>query len=189
MLPMTRHKALHTGLASPSPLDRLINALLHAFAMLVSHAAKLCSMRLTRCPAECHSDATPEVLPRTESGKLKKTTQAAASSHIDRPSKAREALMVSSVATATRPSNHEGGLIALSASHSRASEARPENLWAARGSPTSALAASRILGSLRSGPQGRFGPVDQIERRRPGQGPRMTRRWVCWDNHQARLAL
>jgi hypothetical protein len=99
-------------------------------------------------------------------------------------SEAKEALMVSSTRS-VRPSNHVGGLIALSASHSRASEARPENLWATRGSPTSALAASRILGSLRSGPQGRFGPVDQIERRRPGSSPRMTRGWVCWGPTQA----
>ena len=85
MLAMTRHKALHTGLVSPSPLDRWINALLHAFAMLVSHVAHLCSMRLIRPPAECHSDATPEALPCTESGKLKEPEQAAPDSHTDPP--------------------------------------------------------------------------------------------------------
>jgi hypothetical protein len=79
MLPMTRHKALHTGLVSPSPLDRWINALLRGFAMLVSFVVSICSMRLTCCPAECHSDAALEALPCKESGKLKETTQAAAS--------------------------------------------------------------------------------------------------------------
>ena len=129
---MTRHKALHTGLVSPSPLDLLINALLHAFAMLVSHVAHLCSMRLIRHSAECHSDATLEVLPCTESGKLKETTQAAASNHTRRGSAsssnavatapegaiAREALMVSR-SRSDRPSNHEGVLRAPSTSHPR----------------------------------------------------------------------
>jgi hypothetical protein len=79
---MTRHKALHTGLVSPSPLDRWIIAMLRAFAMLMSHAARLCSMRLIRPPAECHSDATPEALPCKESGKLKETRRVAASSQL-----------------------------------------------------------------------------------------------------------
>jgi hypothetical protein len=74
---MTRHKALHTGLVSPSPLDRWINALLRGFAMLVSFTASICSMRLIRHAPECHSAATPEALPCTKSGKLKETTQAA----------------------------------------------------------------------------------------------------------------
>src|SRR6188474_2300492 len=104
---MTRHKATHTGLGTPSPLDRWINALLRGLAMLVSHAAHLCSMRLIRHAPECHSEATPEALPCRKSGKLKETTQAAACSYTrragvasiasamaHRSSKAREALMV-----------------------------------------------------------------------------------------------
>jgi hypothetical protein len=83
---MTRHKALHTGLRTPSPPDRWINVLLCGLAMLMSHAAHLCSMRLIRPPAECHSDATPEVLPCEESGKLKEPTRAAGSSHTPRES-------------------------------------------------------------------------------------------------------
>src|SRR6185436_11684164 len=87
MLPMTRHKATQTGLGTPSPLDRWINAMLRVFAMLVSHAASIfCSMRLIRHAPECHSAATPEALPCKESGKLKETTQAAASSHTRRAS-------------------------------------------------------------------------------------------------------
>ena len=114
---MTRHKATHTGLGTPSPLDRWINAMLRGLAMLVSHAAHLCSMRLIRHAPECHSEATPEVLPCRKSGKLKETTQAAACSYTrragvtfiasamaHRSSKAREALMVSRPRSG-RPSN------------------------------------------------------------------------------------
>jgi hypothetical protein len=86
MPPMTRHNATQTGLGTPSPLDRWINALLRGFAMLVSHAARLCSMRLIRLSVECHNDATPEALPCGESGKLKETKRAAGSSHIRRES-------------------------------------------------------------------------------------------------------
>ena len=81
MLPMTRHKALHTGLVSPSPLDRWINAMLRVFAMLVSHVRSICPMRQTRPLAECHSETARKALPRKESGKLKETTQAATRSH------------------------------------------------------------------------------------------------------------
>jgi len=154
---MTRHKALHTGLVSPSPLDRLINALLRSFAMLVSHVAHLCSMRLIRPVPECHSETTHEVLPCGESGKLKETIQAAANSQPP------EALMVSSTRS-VRPSNHEGGLTAPSPSHSRA---RPENLWAPNtGGASQGDACTRrpkILGS----------------------SPRMTRGWARAEIHQA----
>jgi hypothetical protein len=112
MLPMTRHKAAQTGLGTPSPLDRWINALLRVFAMLMSHAARFCSMRLIRHAPECHSAATPEVLPRKESGKLKETRQAAGSSHASTSFNAQEALMVSSERS-SRPSNHQGELTAL----------------------------------------------------------------------------
>src|SRR6185436_2142358 len=105
MLPMTRHKATQTGLGTPSPLDHWINAMLRVFAMLVSHAAHLCSMRLIRISAECHSDATPEALPCTKSGKLKEPEQAAPDSHTDHPSNAQEAPMVSSERSSS-PSNH-----------------------------------------------------------------------------------
>src|ERR1041384_4232697 len=93
LLPMTRHKAPHTGLVSPSPLDLLINALLRSFAMLMSHAASIFRpMRLIRQSAECHSETTPEALPRRASGKLKETNHAAASSHASSSSSATPAL-------------------------------------------------------------------------------------------------
>ena len=138
---MTRHKATQTGLGTPSPLDRWINAMLRVFAMLVSHAARLCSMRLIRLSAECHSDATPEVLPCKESGKLKETTKAAGSGRDLRASasssfvvaatdnnnnNSKAGLMVSR-SRSDRPSNPSrsegrgarGGLAALSTSHLR----------------------------------------------------------------------
>jgi hypothetical protein len=97
---MTRHKALHTGLVSPSPLDLWINALLHAFAMLMSCVRSICSMRQTRSLAECHSDATLKALPGKESGKLKETLQAAASGHASSSSNAAEGLMLRAIALA-----------------------------------------------------------------------------------------
>ena len=175
---MTRHKALHIGLVSPSPLDRLINALLHAFAMLVSHAAHLCSMRLIRPSAECHSDATPEVLPCKESGKLKETTQAAARSPsaasassaiapamADRSSTAREGLMLRTIARAIVDSKHEAELTNLSTSHPRAC---PEDLGSRCGGtrPNPHDLPTEILGM-------RFAY------------PRMTRCWVCGEQPTA----
>ncbi|HEV7692793.1 MAG TPA: hypothetical protein VGO52_18290, partial [Hyphomonadaceae bacterium] len=53
---MTRHKALHTGLVTPSPLDHWINALLHAFAMLVSFVARRFASRHQISAAECDGD-------------------------------------------------------------------------------------------------------------------------------------
>src|SRR4026207_615127 len=101
---MTRHKAPQPGLGPPSPLDRWINALLRGLAMLMSHAAHLCSMRLIRLSAECHSDATPEALPCTESGKLKEPQPAVGSTHADYSSNASEGRMLSSTRS-VRPSN------------------------------------------------------------------------------------
>ena len=155
--------------------------MLRVFAMLVSHVARRFASRNQIPAAECDGDCDPMreanvVLDRNQEQKSAAASSATACisassptapAVADKSSIGREALMVSSVAIATRPSNHEGGLTALSTSHSRASEARHENLWATRGSLASALAASKILGS----------------------SPRMTRRWVCWENHQACLVL
>jgi hypothetical protein len=49
---MTRHKATQTGLATPSPLDHWINAMLRGLAMLVSHVARrLAPKRKTQAEA------------------------------------------------------------------------------------------------------------------------------------------
>ena len=64
---MTRHKHTHTGLVTPSPLDRWIDAMLQLFAMLVSSVASTLQMTRRRLAAECHSDVTPAGLPRETS--------------------------------------------------------------------------------------------------------------------------
>jgi hypothetical protein len=166
---MTRHKALHTGLVSPSPLDRWINALLHAFAMLVSFAASICSMRLSRCPAECHSDATLEALPCTKSGKLKETPLAAASSRASTSSNAEEALMVSSTRS-VRPSN-------LSRSEGRVARGESTVLSTSHPRPCAEDLGSRRGGTLTI-------PHD-LPTEILGTSPRMTRCLFRWETAQA----
>jgi hypothetical protein len=172
ILPMTRHKATQTGLGNPSPPDHWINALLRGLAMLVSHVAKRFASPNQTSAAECDGDCEPVREASFVLDQHQEPTLAAASSQTI------QALMVSSTRS-SRPSNHEGGLTAPSTSHSRASEARPENLWATPTNAAPALAAQRFSGHFEAARKGRFGPVDQIEGRRPGQGPRMTRGWVC----------
>jgi len=41
---MTRHKHAHTGLVTPSPIDRWIDATLRMLAMLVLHVAATLQM-------------------------------------------------------------------------------------------------------------------------------------------------
>jgi hypothetical protein len=165
MLLMTRHKATQPGLGTPSPLDRWINAMLRGLAMLVSHVAHLCSMRLIRPPAECHSDATPEALPCTESGKLKETTPAAGSSNASQSSNAREGLILRTRSATAElvDSKDEAGLTALSTSHPRP--------------------CAEDLGSRGGGtrPDPHDLPTETL-----GSSPRMTRGWIRWENTQAR---
>jgi hypothetical protein len=68
----------------------LLAALLRLAAMLVGNAANFLRMRLSRLSGECHTDATPQTLPKAKTGKLEKPTTAAPLS----PSN--EGLMVSS---------------------------------------------------------------------------------------------
>src|SRR5690349_4310091 len=134
---MTRHKAAHTGLGTPSPLDRWINALLRVFAMLVSHVARRFASRNQTPAAECDGSCEPVreanfVLDPHQEPKL-----AAASGQLI------EALILRTIAQAIVDSKHEGGLRTLSArakpttlptSHPRAS---PEDLgWPRGGTPT-----------------------------------------------------
>ena len=142
---MTRHKALHTGLVSPSPLDRWINAMLRGLAMLMSNAVRLCSMRLIRPAPECHSEATPEALPCEESGKFKETPQAATDSPTPRTSASSSTALA---ASDNNNNNNKAGLMLRTI-------------------------APAIVDS-KHGEQGRrparFGPVDQIEEPTPRQG-------------------
>ena len=77
MLGMTRHKHTHTGLVTPSPLDRWIDAMLQLFAMLVSSVASTLQMTRRRLAAECHSDVTPAGLPRETTDTHQETEPAA----------------------------------------------------------------------------------------------------------------
>ena len=69
---MTRHKHTHTGLVTPSPLDRWIDAMLRVLAMLVSSVRSTLQMT-RRLAAECHSDVTPAGLPRETSDIFRET--------------------------------------------------------------------------------------------------------------------
>jgi len=157
MPPMTRHKATHTGLGTPSPLDRWINALLRAFAMLVSHVARHIASRNQISAAECDGDC--DRLPEASFvlDQHQDPTPAAESSQPP------AALMVSSVAIATRPSNHEGVLRDLSTSHPRPCA---EDLGSSSGGT---LANPHDL------------PTEIL-----GSSPRMTRGGVCVEATQAR---
>ena len=158
ILPMTRHKATHTGLGTPSPLDRWINALLRSFAMLVSHVARRFASRHPISAAECDGDCDPMREANVVLDLHQEPKPAAASGQPI------EALMVSSERS-SRPSNHEGVLRALSTSHPRA---RPEDLGShSAGTP----------------PKPHDLPTEIL-----GSRPRMTRGWVCAQEGKARLA-
>jgi hypothetical protein len=185
---MTRHKALHTGLVSPSPLDLWINALLRGLAMLVSFVRSICSMRQTRSLAECHSDATLKALPCKESGKLKDPTQAAASSHASSSSNAEEGLILRTIAlaildstclaeAARRRRKHEAGLTSLPTGHPRAC---PEDPGSHSGGTLTGPhdPTTEIPGMRGACPRAGLRPA-------LGAYPRMTRCWVCAEIIQA----
>src|SRR5690242_18134879 len=78
---MTRHKAAHTGLGTPSPLDRWINALLHSLAMLVSHVARRFASRNQISAAECDGGCDRLREASAVLGQHQETQPAAPSSH------------------------------------------------------------------------------------------------------------
>src|SRR6185436_2464106 len=104
---MTRHKATHTGLVSPSPLDRWINAMLRGLAMLASHVARGLSSRCQKPNLECDGDQASAREANLVLDQFQAPTPAAASSQPI------EALMASSERSSP-PSNHEGVLPNLS---------------------------------------------------------------------------
>ena len=160
--PMTRHKATQTGLGTPSPLDRWINAMLRSLAMLVSHVARRFASRHPISAAECDGDCEPVREAKIVLDQHQEPQTAAA---ISQPL---EALMVSSERS-SRPSNHEGVLRALSTSHPRPCA---EDLGSSGGGtlPNSHNLPTEILGM-------RFAY------------PRMTRDWVCAESSKARPPL
>ena len=103
---MTRHKHTHTGLVTPSPLDRWIDATLRLFAMLVLNVAATLRMIPRRGPV-IGTQAMPMALPR-ETHDTFKEPQAVQQ---DSPSISAHAEQRSSAA---RPSKHARGLTDMS---------------------------------------------------------------------------
>jgi len=153
--PMTRHKATHTGLGTPSPLDRWINAMLRGLAMLVSHVARRFASGHPSLVAECDGDCESM---REANVVLDQPQEPELAGAGGQPL---EALMVSSERS-SRPSNHEGVLRAPSTSHPRA---RPEDLGShSAGTP----------------PKPRDLPTGIL-----GTSPSMTRGWLRWETTRA----
>ena len=74
---MTRHKHAHTGLVTPSPLDRWIDATLRAFAMLVHYVVS--TLQMIRRPDRVNATrATPADLPRAKTDIQQQETHEAA---------------------------------------------------------------------------------------------------------------
>ncbi len=101
-MPMTRYKHAQTGLVTPSPLDRWIDATLCVFAMLVHYVASTFQM-IRRREAVNATQPTPTVLPRAKTDTQQQETKAAAQ-HRSPP-----ALILSSTQS-VRPSKDEGVL-------------------------------------------------------------------------------
>ncbi len=76
---MTRHKYAHTGLGTPSPLDRWIDAMLRVFAMLVQSVASTFQMRARRLPV-IGTRTMPDALPRVTSDTQQQEPQTVAAS-------------------------------------------------------------------------------------------------------------
>jgi len=78
-LPMTRYKHAQTGLVTPSPLDRWIDATLCVFAMLVHYVASTFQM-IRRREAVNATQPTPTVLPRAKTDTQQQEPQSVAAS-------------------------------------------------------------------------------------------------------------
>ena len=97
---MTRHKHTHTGLVTPSPLDRWIDATLRLFAMLVQTVVSTVQM-FARRPDVNATRQMPVALPGMKTDTSKEPHAV--------PQDSRQALMLSSTRS-VRPSKHEGVL-------------------------------------------------------------------------------
>ena len=111
---MTRHRHAQTGLVTPSPLDRWIDATLRVFAMLVLNVASTFQMEQLRPKRDWHTPYDEAALPRVKTDTHKEQHAAQHRSQV--------ALMVSSTQS-VRPSNHERVLTAPSPSVSLAPQA------------------------------------------------------------------
>ena len=102
---MTRHKHTHTGLVTPSPLDRWIDATLRLFAMLVSSVAATLQM-ICRRGTVIGTQAMSTVLPR-EMHDTSKETHAV-------PQDSSPIALILSSTQSVRPSKDEGVLTSFS---------------------------------------------------------------------------
>ena len=143
---MTRHKHTHTGLVTPSPLDRWIDAMLRAFAMLVQNVVSTFQMNRLRPKRDWHTHEDEAALPRMKTDTLKE--QAAAQHRSSLKSAHGEQRSF-----AARPSNHERVLTAAShkpAQHEHPNDPAPPSLRSSR--RKSGPRASRVM-CVESGPQ------------------------------------
>src|SRR5690349_20164123 len=104
---MTQARTRANGLVTPSLPQLWLTAMLRAFVELVLNVVSSLRMGPSRLPAECHSDVPPQALPEENNDIQQQETNAAV------PQDSSIALMVSSMAKAMRPSNHEGVLANL----------------------------------------------------------------------------
>jgi hypothetical protein len=106
---MTRHRHAQTGLVTPSPLDRWIDATLRVFAMLVLNVASTFQMKQLRPKRDWHTPDDEAALPRMKIDNLKEQHAVPQDSFLN----SAHGEQRSSVA---RPSNHERVLTAPSPS-------------------------------------------------------------------------
>ncbi|MDP3495821.1 MAG: hypothetical protein Q8R82_22155, partial [Hyphomonadaceae bacterium] len=89
---MTRHKHAQTGLGTPSPLDRWIDAMLCVFAMLVQFVVSTFQMNRRHARVNARR-AMPAALPRVTSDTIKETSAAKHRSPIALTLRDREAIV------------------------------------------------------------------------------------------------
>ena len=105
---MTRHKHAHTGLVTPSPLDRWIDATLRVLAMLVQSVVSTFQMIRLNVTRDWHTPDDEAALPRAKTDTQQQETKPAAQH------RSPIALILSSTLR-VRPSKDEGVL--TNASH------------------------------------------------------------------------
>jgi len=116
---MTRHKHAQTGLVTPSPLDRWIDATLRAFAMLVHYVASTLEMIRLNVTRDWHTPDDEAALPRVTNDTQSQETKPAAQH------RSPIALILSSTQS-VRPSKDEGVL--THASHRLQQHEHPDHL-------------------------------------------------------------
>jgi hypothetical protein len=106
---MTRHRHAQTGLVTPSPLDRWIDATLRVLAMLVLNVASTFQMKQLRPKRDWHTPDDEAALPRMKTDTHKEQHAAQHRSSLNSAHGEQRS-------SAARPSNHERVLTAPSPS-------------------------------------------------------------------------